>query len=68
MLALYRCGQKSAALAAYTRLRDQTAREFGQDPGPEARALLGQILADSPDLMFRSSLLTATAGARPAAR
>jgi DNA-binding SARP family transcriptional activator len=68
MLALYRCGQKSAALAAYTRLRDQTAREFGQDPGPEARALLGKILADSPELMFRSSLLTATASARPGAR
>lgn len=68
MLALYRCGQKSVALAAYTRLRDQTAREFGQDPGPEAQALLGQILADSPDLMFRSSLLAAAASARPAAR
>ena len=37
MLALYRCGQKSAALAAFTRLRDLTAREFGQDPGPEAQ-------------------------------
>ncbi len=58
MLALYRCGQKAAALAAYTRLRDLTAREFGQDPGPEARALLGQILADSPDLMFRSKALS----------
>jgi DNA-binding SARP family transcriptional activator len=68
MLALYRCGQKSAALAAYSRLRDRTAREFGQDPGPEAQALLGQILADSPDLMFRSSLLTTAASARPAAR
>ncbi|HUB38061.1 MAG TPA: AfsR/SARP family transcriptional regulator [Streptosporangiaceae bacterium] len=68
MLALYRCGQKSAALAAYSRLRDQTAREFGQDPGPEAQALLGQILADSPDLMFRSSLLIAATSARPAAR
>ena len=53
MLALYRCGQKSAALAAYTRLRDLTVREFGQDPGPEARNLLGQILADNPDLMSR---------------
>ncbi|HTZ91593.1 MAG TPA: AfsR/SARP family transcriptional regulator [Streptosporangiaceae bacterium] len=57
MLALYRCGQKSAALAAYTRLRDLTAREFGQDPGPEARALLGLILADSPDLTFRPKTL-----------
>jgi DNA-binding SARP family transcriptional activator len=51
MLALYRGGQKAAALAAYTRLRDLTVREFGQDPGPEARALLEQMLADSPELM-----------------
>jgi DNA-binding SARP family transcriptional activator len=53
MLALYRCGRKSSALAAYTRLRDLTTREFGQDPGPEAQALLRQMLADSPDLLFR---------------
>src|SRR5215475_13869668 len=53
MLALYRCGQKAAALAAYTRLRDLTIREFGQDPGPEARALLEQMLADSPALAAR---------------
>ncbi len=66
MLALYRCGQKSAALAAYTRMRDLTAREFGQDPGPEARALLGQILADSPDLMFRPQALAPSSYARPA--
>ncbi len=51
MLALYRCGQKAAALAVYTRLREMTSREFGQDPGPEAQALLRQMLADSPDLM-----------------
>jgi len=51
MLALYRGGQKAAALAAYTRLRDLTVREFGQDPGPEARDLLEQMLADSPRLM-----------------
>jgi len=66
MLALYRCGQKSAALAAYTRLRDMTVREFGQDPGPEARAVLSQILADSQDLMYRPGPLAVTAGLRPA--
>jgi DNA-binding SARP family transcriptional activator len=66
MLALYRCGQKSAALAAYTRLRDLTTHEFGQDPGPEARALLRQMLADSPDLMFRLRPVTPSAHARPA--
>jgi DNA-binding SARP family transcriptional activator len=66
MLALYRCGQKSAALAAYTRLRDLTTREFGQDPGPEAQALLRQMLDDSPDLMFRPRPLTAPGYLRPA--
>jgi DNA-binding SARP family transcriptional activator len=65
MLALYRCGQKAAALAAYGRLRDQTAREFGQDPGPEARALLGQILDDSPDLRFSPRALAVASDARP---
>lgn len=59
MLALYRCGQKAAALAAYTRLRDLTIREFGQDPGPEARALLEQMLADSPELMAPPRMLSA---------
>jgi DNA-binding SARP family transcriptional activator len=64
MLALYRCGQKAAALAAYTRLRNLTTREFGQDPGPEARALLRQMLADSPDLTCRPGPLTVLADAR----
>jgi DNA-binding SARP family transcriptional activator len=59
MLALYRGGQKAAALAAYTRLRDLTVREFGQDPGPEARDLLEQMLADSPDLMVPGRVLSA---------
>jgi DNA-binding SARP family transcriptional activator len=78
MLALYRCGQKSAALAAYGRLRDLTVREFGQDPGPEARELLVQMLADSPDLMYRPKPLAASesraaacwpaAGVRPGVR
>jgi DNA-binding SARP family transcriptional activator len=58
MLALYRCGQKSAALAAYTQLRNLTTHEFGQDPGPEARVLLRQMLADSADLMYRPRPLT----------
>jgi DNA-binding SARP family transcriptional activator len=64
MLALYRCGQKSTALAAYTRLGEMTSREFGQDPGPEAQALLLQMLADSPDLILRPGLLDRPAEAR----
>src|SRR5580704_12609747 len=66
MLALYRCGNKAAALDAYSRLRDLTTREFGQDPGPEAQALLRQMLDDSPDLMFRPRPLTALGYLRPA--
>jgi len=65
MLALYRCGQKVAALDAYSRLRELTSREFGQDPGPEAREMLRQILADSPELQFRPRPLTIGAGPRP---
>lgn len=69
MLALYRSGQKSAALAAYTRLRDVTVREFGQDPGPEARALLSRMLADSPDLAIpRGPAADRSRRAAPAAR
>ena len=49
MLALYRCGQKVAALDAYSRLREVTTREFGQDPGPEANEMLRRILDDSPE-------------------
>jgi DNA-binding SARP family transcriptional activator len=54
MLALYRCGQKVAALDAYSRLRELTTREFGQDPGPEANEMLRRILDDSPDLRFQA--------------
>jgi DNA-binding SARP family transcriptional activator len=62
MLALYRSGQKVAALDAYSRLRELTTREFGQDPGPEARERLTQILADSPALQVRrTAMVTAAA-------
>jgi DNA-binding SARP family transcriptional activator len=64
MLALYRCGQKVAALDSYSRLRELTTREFGQDPGPEARETLRQILDDSPALEVRPRVLT-LAGAAP---
>jgi DNA-binding SARP family transcriptional activator len=66
MLALYRRGEKSAALDAYSRLRELTTRELGQEPGPEAQALLQQMLSDSPELKFRPRLLASPAEARPA--
>ncbi len=65
MLALYRCGQKAAALAAYGQLRDLTVRELGQDPGPEAREMLGLILDDSPYLEFRPRFREASFDPRP---
>jgi DNA-binding SARP family transcriptional activator len=65
MLALYRCGQKVAALDAYSRLRELTTREFGQDPGPEANEMLRRILDDSPDLRFQPRPLTGGANGRP---
>jgi DNA-binding SARP family transcriptional activator len=65
MLALYRGGQKAAALAAYGRLRDLTSRELGQDPGPEAREVLGLILDDSPYLQFRQRSPVAGLDTRP---
>jgi DNA-binding SARP family transcriptional activator len=66
MLALYQAGQKAAALNSYSRLRDLIAREFGQDPGPEARGLLGQVLTESPDLGFRPRALAVSGSPRPA--
>lgn len=65
MLALYRSGQKVAALDAFSRLRELTTREFGLDPGPEATEMLRRILDDSPDLQFRPGPLTIGTGARP---
>ena len=66
MLALYRCGQKAAALDVYSRLREFTARELGQDPGPEAHTVLGQILAESPELLFRPRAVAVAGDPRPA--
>jgi DNA-binding SARP family transcriptional activator len=67
MLALYRSGQKAAALDVYSRLRDLTTREFGQDPGPEAREMLRLMLDDNPALEFRTRVAAAPGAApRPA--
>jgi hypothetical protein len=66
MLALYRSGQKVAALDVYSRLRELTSREFGQDPGPEARQTLQQILEESPTLAARPQVSPAVSlTARP---
>jgi DNA-binding SARP family transcriptional activator len=45
MIALYRCGRRGEALAAFGRARAYLVAEFGAGPGPELQAVLGQILA-----------------------
>jgi DNA-binding SARP family transcriptional activator/tetratricopeptide (TPR) repeat protein len=44
MLALYRCGRQSDALAYYRLLQERLADELGSDPGPELRELHHRIL------------------------
>lgn len=48
MLALYRAGRTSEALAAYTELRARFADELGLDPGPALRELHRRILRGEP--------------------
>jgi DNA-binding SARP family transcriptional activator/tetratricopeptide (TPR) repeat protein len=50
MTALYRDGQRAAALAAYQAVRDVLIHELGTEPGPELQLLHQQVLADDPAL------------------
>jgi DNA-binding SARP family transcriptional activator/Tfp pilus assembly protein PilF len=50
MLALYRAGRPTDALAAYQRLRVRLADELGVDPGPPLVALHSRILRADPHL------------------
>ncbi|MBP2475128.1 DNA-binding SARP family transcriptional activator/predicted negative regulator of RcsB-dependent stress response [Crossiella equi] len=50
VLALYRCGRRAEALAAYADYRGHLAAELGLDPGPELRALAERVRADDPAL------------------
>ena len=50
MTALYRCGRRGEALAAYEGARRRLAGELGLDPGPELAGLQAQVLADDPAL------------------
>jgi len=50
MLALYRSGRTSDALAAYQQARVRLADELGIDPGPEVQALQTAILRSDPSL------------------
>ena len=50
MTALYRCGRRGEALAAYDGARRVLAGQLGLDPGPELARLQAQVLADDPAL------------------
>ncbi|HEV3288169.1 MAG TPA: BTAD domain-containing putative transcriptional regulator, partial [Streptosporangiaceae bacterium] len=50
MTALYRCGRRGEALAAYEGARRLLTGELGLDPGPELARLQAQVLADDPAL------------------
>jgi SARP family transcriptional regulator, regulator of embCAB operon len=50
MLALYRCGRRSDALAAFHRLRRALVDELGLEPSPPVQRLHQAILATDPGL------------------
>jgi YVTN family beta-propeller protein len=50
MLALYRCGRQTDALAAYRKGHQTLDHELGLEPGPELRALEQRILTHDPAL------------------
>ena len=54
MIALYRCGARADALAAFGRIRMTLIAEHGIEPGPELQELHRQVLADDPALAWRS--------------
>ena len=48
--ALYRCGRRGEALAAFDATRRVLAGQLGLDPGPELAGLQARVLADDPAL------------------
>lgn len=50
MLALYRSGRRTEALAAYRDINATLAEGYGIDPGPDLHRLHQQILTDEPTL------------------
>jgi WD40 repeat protein/DNA-binding SARP family transcriptional activator len=51
IVALYRAGRPSDALAAYQRARTRIGEDLGLDPGPGLRALEQQVLTRDPALL-----------------
>ncbi|HEY5108492.1 MAG TPA: BTAD domain-containing putative transcriptional regulator, partial [Acidimicrobiales bacterium] len=52
MVALYRCGRQSDALAAYGRVRRTLVDELGLEPGQELQVLERQVLEQSAGLVL----------------
>ena len=65
MTALYRCGRRGEALAAYDTTRRVLAEQLGLDPGPVLAGLQARVLADDPALAAPAS--AAAPGAAPGA-
>ena len=66
LLALYRSGRQTDALAAYQALQRQLAEDLGVDPGPALRRLHTQLLQQDASLDWRPPT-TSTATAAPGA-
>ena len=62
LLALYRSGQQSEALAAYRRFRDLLADELGLEPSPRLKELEGRILRHDRTLDYRPVRAAAAPG------
>jgi len=67
MTALYRCGRRGEALAAYEVARRVLAEELGLDPGPELAVLQAQVLADDPALAAPASDVVPDGASSPGA-
>jgi len=61
--ALYRCGDRAQALAAFGRLRLTLVSAYGIEPGPELQDLHRQVLADDPALLSGPRLAAAASRA-----
>jgi len=61
ILALYRSGRQSDALAAYRQLRALLAEELGIEPSPPLHALHGAVLAQDPALAWHPTVLAPVA-------
>ena len=61
--ALYRCGRRGEALAAFEAARRVLAGELGLDPGPELAGLQAKVLADDPALAAPAAVPAAAEGA-----